>query len=174
MRIACRLLMAGLLACLAVYAQIPGGGGGGEEPGGMGGMGGGGRGGNRGGMEGPSMGFASKNRLDVLSELLKLNKDQKRDIKTAMDDGQKEAAPLREQMAKSHEQIATAVVAGKSQDEINAAVKAYAALEAQMVTVELKAFVKIYSLLDSEQKQKTAPLFQMMSGIFKGKNWNET
>jgi hypothetical protein len=43
-----------------------------------------------------------------------------------------------------------------------------------MVTIELKAFAKIYSGLDSEQKQKSAPLFQMMSGIFKGKNWNET
>ena len=174
MRIAYKLLLAGLLVSFACFAQIPGGGGGGEESGGMGGGGGrGGRGGERGGMEGASMNF-SKSRLEVLTDLLKLNKDQKKGVKGAMDEGQKEATPLREQMAKSHEQIAAAIAAGKGQDEIDAAVKTYAGLEAQMVTIELKAFAKIYSVLDSEQKQKSAPVFQMMSGIFKGKNWNET
>ena len=48
---------------------------------------------------------------------------------------------------------------GKSIPRIDAAVKAYAGLEAQMVTIELKAFAKIYSVLDSEQKQKSAPVF---------------
>jgi Spy/CpxP family protein refolding chaperone len=174
MKIVHKLLLAGLLVSFAGFAQIPGGGGGGggEESGGMGG--GGGRGVRGGGIDAPSVGFASKSRLELLSDLLKLNKDQKKEIKATMDEGQKEAAPLREQMSKSHEQIAEAIAAGKGQEEINAAVKAYAELEAQMVTIELKAFAKIYSGLDSEQKQKSAPLFQMMSGIFKGKNWNET
>ena len=167
MTITGKLLVTGLFA--AAFASGQRGGGMGEGGEGMGG--GGGRGGM---MQGPSMGPARKTRMELFSEILKLNKDQKKEVKAAMDDGQKEAAPIREEMAKSRLQIAEAVASGKSQDEIHAAVKAYAALEAQMAALELRTFTKIYLSLDKEQKARSAPVFQMMAGVFLAKSWNET
>ena len=62
---------------------------------------------------------------------------------------------------------------GKSQDQIDQLVKSHAAIESQMAGIEMKAFVKIYQGLDKDQQPRAQVLFQMMNGIFKGKNWNE-
>jgi len=112
------------------------------------------------------------NRLDILERALSLNKDQRKDVKNIMDEGQKEAAPLREQLVKGRADVATAVESGKS-DAVDQAVKSYAELETRMATIELKAFAAIYKLLDSDQQQKTRDVFPMMGGIFNGKNWME-
>ena len=81
-------------------------------------------------------------RLDRLADTLKLNKDQKKDIKATMDDAQKEATPLHEQMNKSRLAIAEAVAAGKPKEEIEKAVMGEAELETQMTALELHAFAK--------------------------------
>ena len=94
-----RIITVGLLASTLVLAQRGGGGGGGR---------GGGGGGNA-----PSMGFGGASRLDRLAEALKLTKDQKKDIKATMDDAQKEATPLHEQMNKSRLAVAEAIAAAK-------------------------------------------------------------
>jgi len=47
-----------------------------------------------------------------------LNKDQKKQVRSILDDGQKEAMPVRDQLLKGRQSIAQAVAAGKSQDEI--------------------------------------------------------
>ncbi|SPE42863.1 conserved exported hypothetical protein [Candidatus Sulfopaludibacter sp. SbA3] len=160
-----KLLLTGLLATTLVFAQRGGGGGGGG-----GGMGGEGGGGGMGGMSGGGM--ARPTRMDQINDALKLNKDQKKLLKTTLDDGQKEAAPVRDQLAKGRKAIAEAV-AGGNQDQINAAVNAYAAAKAQMATIELKAFAKIYPALEKDQVQRSGVLYNMMAGIFSGKNWNE-
>jgi hypothetical protein len=121
----------------------------------------------------PSVGPARMNRLDMLGQMLNLTKDQKKDVKTIMDEGQKEAAPLRDQLTKSRAQVAAAIQAGKSQDEINQAIKAYADLQTQMTAIEMKSFAGIYKDLDSAQQQGASRLFGAMSGAFKGKNWME-
>jgi hypothetical protein len=163
-----KLLLTGALACALASAQGRGGGGGGGmgEEGGMGG------GSGRNGDMGPTGNFgpARVNRLDVMTNLLKLEKDQKKEVKAIMDEGSKEAAPLREQMTKARLKIGETVKAGSGQEE---AVKSYAELESQMAAVELKAVAKIYKLLDSDQKQRTQRVYQMMNGVFKGKNWTE-
>ncbi len=160
-----RLLLTGILFTAVAFAQR--GGGGGD-------MGGGEMGGGRGGMSLPNIGPPRMSRLDTMSGILKLTKDQKKEVKSIMEEGQKEAAPLRDELTKGREQIAEAVASGKSQDEVNQAVKAYAEVEGRMARIELDAFAKVYKLLDSEQKSKSAPVFQMMAGIFNNKNWNES
>jgi Spy/CpxP family protein refolding chaperone len=112
-------------------------------------------------------------RLDQFSQILKLDKDEKKQVKTIMDDGQKEAIPVRDQMEKDRLALAQAAAGGK-QDEIGAASKTYAADETQMTGIELNAFAKIYKLLDNEQQSKTAQVFIMFPGIFKNKNWNDS
>ena len=153
-----RILLAGLLASTLVFAQRGGGGGGGWRGGG-------------GGI--PSMGFGGGTRLDRLTEALKLSKDQKKDVKAAMDEAQKEATPIQDQMNKSRLAIAEAIAAGKSKEEVDKAVLGEAELETQMTSLELHAFAKVVSSLEVDQKQRGIPIvFAMVKGAFLGKNWN--
>ncbi len=117
----------------------------------------------------------SMSRLDMISGMLNLTKDQKKDFKTAMDEAQKEAMPVREQIVKSRGAIAEAVGAGKGQDDISRLVNAEAALETQMATIELKAFAKLYKGLDTSQQPRANRVIYIMRGVFStGKNWNST
>src|SRR5450631_3894401 len=101
-----RILLAGLLASTLVFAQRGGGGGGSRG----------------GGSNMPSMPIGGATRLDRMAEVIKLSKDQKKDVKTAMDEAQKEATPIHEQMNKSRLTIAEAIAAGKSKEEVDKAV----------------------------------------------------
>ena len=126
-----------------------------------------------GGSNMPGGGFSAGTRLDRMSDALKLTKDQKKDVKAAMDDAQKEATPIHEQMTKSHLAIAEAIAAGKSQEEIDKAVHSEADLETQMASIELHAFAKVVAVLEVDQKQRGVPMiFAMVHGAFNGKNWN--
>ena len=129
------------------------------------------KGGGGGGGNSPMM-QQSTSRMDQFTQILKLDKDEKKAVKTIMDDAQKEATPVKDQMEKGRLTIAQAVAGGK-QEEIDAAVKSYAATETQMAGIEMNAFAKIYNALDKEQQQKSPQIYQMMPGIFKGKNWNQ-
>jgi len=113
--------------------------------------------------------------LDQLATLLKLNKDQKKDVKSILDDTQKEITPLRDNMAKNREQIATVIEAGKGQEEIDQAVKSFSDLEAQITGVEAKAFSKIFAGLDADQKANAQALvssLMFLHEVFRRKNWN--
>jgi Spy/CpxP family protein refolding chaperone len=149
-----RLLLAGILATTMASAQRGGGG--------------------KNAASGPIIPMNSQpDKLTTISDNLKLDKDQKKLVKTILDEGQKEAAPLRDEAVKSRQAIGEAVVTGKSQDQIDQLVKSHAAIESQMAGIEMKTFVKIYQGLDKDQQPRAQVLFQMMNGIFKGKNWNE-
>ena len=151
-----RIALTAILAVTLVSAQRKGGGGG--------------RGGG-GGEDGGFGGMRVSSRLDTISEMLKLNKDQKKDFKTTMDDAQKEATPMRDQLAKARLALGEAVAGSKS-DEVAKLTASVGALEAQMAEVEMKAFAKVYKSLDKEQIAGTPRLFQMMKGMFAEKNWN--
>lgn len=157
-----KLIFIGLLGAGLMFAQHGGGGGGGRD-GGMGEMGG----------EGMGGGMPRVTRMERISDSLKLNKDQKKELKSVLDEGQKEANGIKPEMAKARLAIAQDVDSGKSQDEVNQAVNSYAALEFQMTQFELKSFAKIFQSLDKDQQGKAGMLYQMMTGIFKGKNWDE-
>jgi hypothetical protein len=120
----------------------------------------------------PAMAFGGGTRFDRISDALKLNKDQKKEVKSTLDDAQKLVTPIHDRIMKGRQAIAEAVAGGKSQDEINPLVSANAALDAQIAGIELKAFAAIYKGLDTEQQTRTAPVFTMMKGLFNGKNWN--
>jgi uncharacterized membrane protein len=151
-----RILLTGLLASTLIFAQRGGGGGG------------------RGGSNMPSTGsFGPGTRLDRMSEALKLSKDQKKDVKEAMDEAQKEAVPIHEQMNKSRLAIAEAIAAGKSKEEVDKAIQGEAELDTQMTSLELHTFAKVVSYLEVDQKKQGVPMvFAMVRGAFLGKNWN--
>jgi hypothetical protein len=150
----CRLLLAGILAASLASAQ----------------RGGGGKNSSSGSMMPMN---TQPDKLAMITDALKLNKDQKKLVKTVLDDGQKEAAPLRDEAIKSRQAIGEAILAGTSQAEIDQLVKSQAAIDSQMTGVEMRAFVKIYQGLDADQQPRAQVLFQTMNGIFKNKNWNE-
>lgn len=159
-----KFFLAGILAAAIAFAQRGGGMGGGS---GMGGDEGGNARMERGMMAG------ARSRTDIWSESLQLNREQRKTLKSAMDDGQKEAAPVKEQILKARTALAEAAAAGKGREEIEKAAAAVAAAESKMHQIELNAFVKIYQSLEKEQLPKVRTVYGMMSGIFMGKNWNE-
>ena len=108
-----------------------------------------------------------------MSDALKLTKEQKKDVKEVMDEAQKEASPIHEQITKSHLAIGEAIAAGKAQEEIDKAVRSEAELETQLASIELHAFAKVVASLEVDQKQRGVPMvFAMVRGAFNGKNWN--
>jgi uncharacterized membrane protein len=154
-----RILLIGVLAVAVAFAQRGGGGGGG-------------RGGGGGGMSGGGIGFAATSKLDRIEAMIKLDKDQKKNLKQTFDDAQKEAMPVHEQINKARLAIGEAVAAGKGQEEIAKSLSAEAALQVQMTTIELNAFAKVVQGLDEEQQKRASQLFPMMRGLFSNKNWN--
>jgi len=155
-----KLILIGLLAATIAFGQRGGGGGGGGRNGGGGGM-------------APQGDFGGKNKLELITTMLQLDKEQKKDVKSLMDEAQKEAAPVKDELAKSRAQLAAAIESGK-QEDIDKAVTAHAGVEAKMTAVEMKAFAAIYKLLGPDQKTKSRGLFVMMPGIFHPKNWVDT
>jgi hypothetical protein len=147
-----RLFLMVILATAQAFAQR---GGGGRSSGDMAGM--------------P---MASASRLDIISQTLQLSKEQKKYIKTTLDDAQKESAPVRMELIKSHQAIGEAIQAGKSPEEINGLISSHTVFQSQMAQIELKAFAKIFLRLDKTQQGNTRSLFQMMKGMFSEKNWN--
>ncbi len=96
-----KILIIGIAASSLAFAQGKGSKGGGEGGGGS-----------------PMMQPRSVSRMDQFNQILKLDKDEKKSVKSIMDDAQKEATPVRDQMEKGRLAVAEAVAGGK-QDEID-------------------------------------------------------
>jgi len=94
--------MAGMLCASLAMAQGYGGGRG--------------RGGGAGDMDPRAGSPPSTNRFDNIANSLNLNKDQRKTVRAILDDGAKEAAPVREQMSKSRIAVGEAIAANKSED----------------------------------------------------------
>ena len=115
-------------------------------------------------------------RHDIMIEGFKLNREQERAVKTIMDDAGKNATPIREAILKARAGILAAIQAGKPQEEIDAAAKAYAVQSTAMAQIEMRALAKIMQTLTPEQRANQAAVrstFQLMRGAFLNRNWNE-
>lgn len=131
---------------------------------------------NGGDTTAPPMFAAAPSKFDTICNALNLNKEQKKAVKTMLDDAAKEAAPLRDQMSKGRIAIADAIQAKKSDDEVTQGVNAYAALATQMSSLEINTFAKIYAGLDETQKANKSGIgmvYNLMKNLFATKNWNE-
>jgi len=149
-----RIFIAAALAALFTSlapAQRGGGGGGGGQMGGGGVPGGfGGRG-------------AQANKPEIFATEFKLRPDQKTAIEAIMDGAQKQADPILPQLAAQKKAMLEAAAGGQSTDE---ATKQLAALDAQMLGVEVDAFTQALAKFDDKQKKNAPKLFEMMSGMF--------
>ncbi len=156
-----RLLMASLFAAGLAFAQGGGmGGGGGRNGGGGGDMGGGGE-------MGGGMRPQRQSKADLVADKLHLNKDQKEQLAAIVSAAQEEMRPVAEQMMQGRNVITTAIIQGKSADEINKMMAQYADLMAERAVVEAKAYGKLYAMLDPKQQARAGGVFAVeMDGLF--------
>jgi hypothetical protein len=157
-----KLLLAGLLCATLALAQ--GGGYGGKKSGSGGDMG------------APMGGPPSSNRFENIANALNLNKDQRKTVRGILDDGAKEAAPLRDQIGKSRVVVGEAIIQNKSEDELKQVAKTSSDFAVQLTQVEIKSFAKVYGTLDDTQKKDMRALgrvLSLMNGMYHNKNWTE-
>ena len=131
----------------------------------------------RGGSGAPAIPL-EQTRLNILESGFRLNKDQKKSVKTMLDDAHKSAAPVREALTRTHAAIGAAIQSGKSQEDIDAAVNEYAQQAAAMTAFEMKALAQLLQALEPEQRANGAGVrsaFFLMRGIFLDtKRWDDT
>jgi hypothetical protein len=104
--------------------------------------------------------------FDIFADRLKLNKDQKAEAQTVLDDALKEFAPLRQQLIQGRAAIANAIIGGASADDLKKIMGTYASVVAQVTGIETKTFAKVCATLKPNQKAKAAQAFELMAGIF--------
>jgi hypothetical protein len=130
----------------------------------------------------PAMGEAQRggafpySRLESLEENFKLTGDQKKAVKTALDEAHKSAAPVREALIKTHAALGAAVQAGASPADVEAASRAYGEQAAAMARIEMDALAKVLAIADPELKNPQAiqAAFFMARGMFlKNNKWDE-
>lgn len=153
-----RLLSMGILAAALASAQYGGGGGG--------------RGASSNAKGAPG-GMPPLPRIYQIGDMLGLDKDQRKQVMTILDDAQKEAAPTRDRMPAAQLAIAQAIQAGRTEEEIAKTVDAYAALDTEMTAIELRSFAKVAQILREEQKARMPGLYRMLRGLFNTKDWND-
>ena len=136
------------------------GGGGGGSRGGKGG--GGDMGGGMGG--GPRM--QKETKADQIVSRLKLNGDQKSEFVTILEATVKDAAPLVQQLLKSRQDLANALLNGKSDADLAPFEQALNDAQFQMTGVEVKTFQRIVGLLKPNQVAKAPEAFDLMADIF--------
>jgi hypothetical protein len=157
-----KVLLTGLAAAALAAAQ-----------GGYGGGGGGGRGGGMGTGDnpgGPSVGSArpapKESKAEQIADRLKLNSSQKTEYNSILDETQKGAGSVVQQVVKCRQDLANALIGGKSDADIAPLNQALADAEFQMTGVEVKAFQRIVALLKPNQMSKVPEAFELMAGIF--------
>ena len=158
------LLCAGLVFVISLPLTVSA-----QKGGGGGGRGGGGMGGDMGPAAAPT-------KFDNIASSLSLNKDQKKAVKTILDDGAKEAAPLRDQISKSRIAVGEAIDGKKSDEELKQVAKTSSDLSAPLTQIEVQTFYKIFATLDDTQKKDMRALGHvlfLMNDIYRVKNWNE-
>lgn len=137
----------------------------------------GGGGGSKGGGDmAPTMGAAMPNRIDRIAAALNLDKDQKKTVRTILEDGAKEAAPLRDQVAKSRIALGEAIGAQKGEEELKQIARTSSDLSAQLTELELQTFAKVFGTLNDDQKKDSQALvraYGLIANVYHNKNWNE-
>ena len=159
---------------VAALAAAQGGGGGGMGSGGGMGGGGGRNGGMGGDMGGSEMGGnrngggrqQKESKGDQIISRLKLNNDQRSEFITLMQSTQKDASTIIQTLLKSRQDLANAMIQGKSDTEIAPFTQAMNDAQFQMTGVEVKAFQKIVGLLKPNQVSKAPEAFDLMTDIF--------
>jgi hypothetical protein len=160
-----KVLMVGCVATALALAQGSMGPGAGPK-----GSSGGGPGGNDtvGGLgnDGRAHGQAKPSKAEQVAERLKLSAEQKVTYTSLLQETQKDAAPIIQQVQKSRNDLANGTLNGKSEAELVPLKQALSDAEFQMMGVEVKTFQKIVAMLKPNQVSKAPEAFDLMADIF--------
>lgn len=129
----------------------------------------------RGGGGGASMGPAPTTRAAALVTTLKLDNDQKKQIKTILDAAYKDAAPIRDALTKTRAAAGAAIQAGKDKADAEKILADYAVQVTAMASAEAKATARMKGLLSPDQQGDAAAwqsVIYIMRGAFIGKKWD--
>ena len=159
-----KLLLTGILALGCAAAQDGMGGGG------MGGRGGGGGGMRGGGDMGAPMSASPRraNKLEQISDKLKLNKEQKEEFSKILSATAERAGSVRLELDKARADLAGALIDGKPADEVAKLTAGIGAASAKMTKIEADAFGKICAMLKPNQTAKAGQAFELMASLFTG------
>jgi hypothetical protein len=162
-----RLALFSLLAALGMAGVL-------SAQGGSRGGGGAGGGATRVGGAGS---FVIPTRMVLLTSTFKLDKDQEQTVRNLIDEASKDprVAATRTELASAHAAIGAAIQAGASPDEVDAAVKTYAAVSQDMASLELNALAKVVKSLHEPQRANAAAMTSavaLMRGAFLDKKWD--
>lgn len=158
-----RLLCTGILALGCAGAQD-------DMGGGMGGRGGGGGGMRGGGDMGANMSATPRrsNKLEQISDKLKLTKDQKEEFSKILSATAERAGSVRLELDKARADLAGALIDGKPADDVAKLTAAIGAASAKMTKIEADAFGKIYATLKPNQTAKAGQAFEILATLFTG------
>lgn len=115
-------------------------------------------------------------RFESFTENFRLEGDAKKQVKAALDEAHKSAGTARTGLLTAHADLGAAVIASKTQAEIDAAAKAYGEQAATMARVEMEALAKVISIADPDLQNAPAiqASFYLMNGMFlKAGKWDE-
>ncbi|HUB82277.1 MAG TPA: periplasmic heavy metal sensor [Bryobacteraceae bacterium] len=118
----------------------------------------------------------SYNRFDTIVRVLNLDREQEKTVRTILEDGAKEAAPIRDQMSKSRIVVGEAIASNKGEDELKQLAKSSSDLDARLSELEIQAFAKTFAALNETQKKDMQSLGRtlfLMNGMYHIKNWTE-
>ncbi len=175
-----KVLFTGIAVAGLAAAQGVGGGGiapgGSQTAGSMGdaggvGSGGGTRGSKGGGGDmsggmGGSPRVQKESKADQIANRLKLSSDQKSEFNTIMESTFKDASSVIQQLLKSRQDLANAMLNGKSDADLAPLNQALSDAQFQMTGVEVKTFQRIVALLKPNQTAKAPEAFDLMADIF--------
>ena len=160
------------VAALALAQGGMGSGGGADTGGGGGGMGRGGGNSGMGGDMGGGMGggggarVQKETKADLIVNRLKLSGDQKSEFTTILESTAKDAGPMIQQLLRARQDIANALIKGKSDADLAPLNQALSDAQFQMTGVEVETFQRLVALLKPNQVAKAPEAFDMMSDIF--------
>jgi hypothetical protein len=112
-----------------------------------------------------------ESRFDKIAGQLKLSKEQRPGVENILSAAQAEATPVLDKIVKVRVAVVNAIVAGRSQEEIDKMMTVYTAASAEMTGIEAKAFSKIFATLKPNQQSKAVPTFEQFAGIFMARDW---
>jgi Spy/CpxP family protein refolding chaperone len=119
------------------------------------------------GMGGGMPRAVRQSKADIVADKLHLNKEQKEQFASIVSAGQEEMRSVSQQIAQGRNAVATAMIQGRSADDINKMMAQFTEIMAQRAAVEAKAYGKLYAMLDPKQQAKAAAVFAgEMDGLF--------
>ena len=110
--------------------------------------------------------YHKESQTDQIANRLKLDNDQKAEVNSLFEATTKDAAPIVQQVVKCRQDLANALLHGKSEADIAPLNEALRDAEFQMTGVEVKAFQKVVALLKPNQMAKAPEASDLMADIF--------